>query len=154
MLPLRKVLGTKNPSDMMTKNVPCTTMEVYLNMLNLKFIDGRADIAQQLHSVGEMRCQRNDLDRLHFNNCTMPRDEPTIEDDTVKADQRAKDRHVDSWSKQGQGGRWTRVHRSARRSLFTPFKVAGGPSSKNGVLKRIRITRGKYLNNGKVCLNN
>ena len=53
-MPLRKVLGTKNPSDMMTKNVPCPTMELYLDMLNLKFIGGRAKIAQQLHSVGEI----------------------------------------------------------------------------------------------------
>ena len=55
---------------------------------------------------------------------------------------------MDSWSKEGQGGRWTRVHRSARRALFTPFKVAGGPG-KNCNLKKIRITRGKYFNNNK-----
>ena len=54
LMPLRKVLGTKNPSDMMTKNVPCTTMELYLNMLQLRFASGRAKIAQQLHSMGEM----------------------------------------------------------------------------------------------------
>ena len=64
-------------------------------------------------------------------------------------DQRAEDRHVDSWSKQGQGGRWTRVHRTARRSLFTPSKVAGGPGRLAG-LKKIRITRGRYFNTGKV----
>ena len=49
---------------------------------------------------------------------------------------------MDNWSKQGQGGRWTCVHRTSRRSLFTPFKVSGGPS-KQGGLKKIRITRGK-----------
>ena len=51
---MRKVLGTKNPSDMMTKNVPGPTMELYLDMLNLWFSAGRAKIAQQLHSVGEI----------------------------------------------------------------------------------------------------
>lgn len=183
-MPLKKVLGTKNPSDMMTKNVPCLTLELYFDMLNLKFAGGRAKIAQQLHSVGEIPetaplakahpCvgdlllgkdggQRDarasassgvgvllpevadgsgaerHIDRLHFNNCAMPR---------LPDDQMAEDRHVDSWSKQGQGGRWTRVHRSARRSLFTPSKVAGGPGKLAG-LKKIRITRGRYFNSGK-----
>ena len=53
LMPLRMVLGTKNPSDMMTKNVPCTIMEAYLDMLHLKFVSGRAEIAQQLQSAGE-----------------------------------------------------------------------------------------------------
>ena len=190
-MPLRMVLGTKNPSDMMTKNVPCTTMELYLNMLQLRFASGRAKIAQQLHSMGEMsnhdalvrasleagdpraglsrviggqedprvdaslcvgdpsagltnvlggsgmdRC----IDRLHFNNCHMPRKE---------VDSKAEERHIDSWGKQGQGGRWTRIHRTSRRSLFTPFKVSGGPGKQAG-LKKIRITRGKFFNTGRV----
>ena len=188
LLPLKKVLGTKNPSDMMTKNVPSTAMELYLDMLNLKFEGGRAKIAQKLHSMGEIKGQEGQdsplasahpcvgvqllgkvggqrdaranassgvgdllpevvggsgaerhIDRLHFNNCVMPR---------LIDDQRAEDRHVDSWGKQGQGGRWTRVHRSARRSLLTPSKVAGGPGKLAG-LKKIRITRGRYFNSGK-----
>ena len=32
--------------------------------------------------------------------------------------------------------------------MFTPFKVAGGPSAKTP-LKKIRITRGKYFASGK-----
>ena len=51
-MPLRKALGTKNPSDMMTKNVPSPAMELYLDMLNPKFSGGRAKIAQKLHSMG------------------------------------------------------------------------------------------------------
>ena len=50
--------------------------------------------------------------------------------------------------KDGAGGRWTRIHRTPRRSLFTPFKVAGGPGAKSP-LKKIRITRGKYIASGK-----
>ena len=53
LLPLRKVLGTKNPSDMMTKHVSQSHIEEYINILNLKYAEGRADIAQNLHSVGE-----------------------------------------------------------------------------------------------------
>ena len=61
---------------------------------------------------------------------------------------RAEDRHVDSWGKQGQDGRWTRVHRSARRALFTPFKVAGGPGKRSN-LKRLRVTRGRFFSTGR-----
>ena len=62
--------------------------------------------------------------------------------------ERAEERHVDSWGRDGRGGRWTRIHRSARRALFTPYKVAGGPSSRVP-LKRLRITRGKFVATGK-----
>ena len=66
----------------------------------------------------------------------------------VNKDARAEERHVDSWGKQGQDGRWTRVHRSARRALFTPFKVAGGPGKRSS-LKRLRVTRGRFFSTGR-----
>ena len=62
--------------------------------------------------------------------------------------EKAEDRHVDSWSREGKDGRWTRIHRSGSRALFTPFKDAGGPNAKTP-LKKIRITRGKYFIFGK-----
>jgi hypothetical protein len=37
------------------------------------------------------------------------------------------ERGVDSWSCIWRQGAWTREHRTARRQLFTPFKVIGGP---------------------------
>jgi hypothetical protein len=52
-LPLRKVPGPRNPSDMMTKNVDQAHIDMYLDLLNLRFDIGRADIAQNLHSMGE-----------------------------------------------------------------------------------------------------
>lgn len=64
------------------------------------------------------------------------------------AKDKAADRHVDSWGRERKDGRWTRIHRSARRALFTPFKVAGGPSSKTP-LTNIRITREKFFASGK-----
>jgi hypothetical protein len=60
-MPLRKLLGTKKPSDMMTKNVPCPTMELYPDMLNLKFAGGRAKIPQKLHSMGRTRARRANI---------------------------------------------------------------------------------------------
>ena len=53
LLPLRKVPGRRNPSDMPTKNVDQAHVDLYLDLLNLRFGTGRADIAQNLHSVGE-----------------------------------------------------------------------------------------------------
>ena len=54
-LPLRKVPGLRNPSDMMTKNVDQAHIDTYLDLLNLRFDIGRADIAQNLHSMGEKK---------------------------------------------------------------------------------------------------
>ena len=53
LLPLRKVPGPRNPSDMMTNNVDQAHIGLYLDLLNLRFGTGRADIAQNLHSMGE-----------------------------------------------------------------------------------------------------
>ena len=47
LLPLRKVPGPLNPSDMMTKHVDLAHIEQYMKILYLKFEAGRADIAQQ-----------------------------------------------------------------------------------------------------------
>ena len=181
LLPLRKVPGPRIPSDMMTKIVGQAHIDMYLDILNLRFDIGRADIAQNLHLMGEKieqtkstsallsedlmplrRCGETakgakpissdtgilirtlriifancpeslgELNRLHFESCKMPRSEKN----------KAEDRHVDSWSREGKDGRWTRIHRSGRRALFTPIKVAGGPNAKTP-LKNIRITRGK-----------
>ena len=51
LLPLRKVPGPRNPSDMMTKNVNQAHIDLYLDLLNLRFGMGRADIAQNLFSI-------------------------------------------------------------------------------------------------------
>ena len=181
---------SRNPSDMMTKNVGQAHIDMYLDLLNLRFDIGRADIVQNLHSMGEnieqsvststllsedlmllRRCGNTverakpitsetgiptralrtvfancteaaigQLNRLHFDSCRMPRTEK----------EKAEDRHVDSWSREGKDGRWTRIHRSGRRALFTPFKVAGGPNSKMP-LKKIQRTRGKYFASGSSC---
>ena len=49
LLPLRKVPGPRNPSDMMTKNIAEALMDQYLSQLNLRHVEGRAKAAQQLH---------------------------------------------------------------------------------------------------------
>ena len=52
LMPLRKVLGTQNPSDMMTKHVDQSHIETYLDLLGLRYAEGRAGIAQKLHYMG------------------------------------------------------------------------------------------------------
>ena len=51
---------------------------------------------------------------------------------------------MDSWLSAGAEGVWRQGHRTPRRTLVTPFRVAGGPE-KGVALKKIRVTRGKYL---------
>ena len=53
LLPLRKVPGPRTPSDMMSKNVGQAHIDMYLDLLNLRFDVGRADIAQNLRLMGE-----------------------------------------------------------------------------------------------------
>ena len=55
LVPLNKVPGTRNPSDMMTKNLPVATTEMCVDMLNLEYRAGRADIAKDLHVVRPAR---------------------------------------------------------------------------------------------------
>ena len=100
--------------------------------------------SQELPSKPSM----SNLDRLHFRNCKMRADVEMNGEKAASKDARAEERHVDSWGKQGQDGRWTRVHRSARRALFTPFKVAGGPGKRSS-LKRLRVTRGRFFSTGR-----
>ena len=52
LLPLGKVPGPRNPSDMMTKNVGQAHIDMYFDLPNSRFDVGRADIAQNHHSMG------------------------------------------------------------------------------------------------------
>ena len=47
----------------------------------------------------------------------------------------------DTWVERGKGGAWHREHTTPRVSLFTPYKVAGGPAAKIP-LNNIRFTCG------------
>ena len=71
-----------------------------------------------------------------------------IEDKNKKSKKKpASERHVDSWDESGEHGRWVRVHRTPRRSLFTPHRVAGGPSASD-CLSTKRVTKGTYIRSG------
>ena len=44
---INRIDGKSNISDMMTKNVHFQTTDMYLEMMNMNFKEGRAGIAQQ-----------------------------------------------------------------------------------------------------------
>ena len=48
---------------------------------------------------------------------------------------------ADKWSNRGELQQWSREHSTARRALFTPFKVARGPGRKTKLMK-VRVTEG------------
>ena len=58
LLALCKVLGTVNVSDFMTKNMTSDTILGYLQRMGLENVEGRSDIAQQLHAVCEHLAER------------------------------------------------------------------------------------------------
>ena len=53
LLPIAKIPGPRNPSDLCTKNVPVALLEQYLGQINVHFAEGRAAVAQQLHSMAK-----------------------------------------------------------------------------------------------------
>ena len=134
LLPLVKVPGPRNPADVGTKSISAALMDQHLSQLYLEVAEGRAAIAQQLHAIGRkapafeiaQSASRRD------NRFTKPT---------------AESRHVDSWGSSGANGIWTRMHRSPRRALLTPYKVAGGPDRETR-MKRYRVTIGTYTLSG------
>ena len=134
LLPLRKVPGPRNPSDMGTKHIAVALLDQYLEQLNLQVVAGRAAIAQQLHGLGEGDRQSTCATNAHTA--------------SLKQKNSAADRDADSWTSAGSQGSWIRCHRTSRRSLFTLYKVAGGPD-RDVRLKRYRVTTGTYVSSGK-----
>ena len=51
MIDLTKVAGTKNPADLMTKNLNKDQIDQYVEMLDFHFYDGRSATTAKLHSI-------------------------------------------------------------------------------------------------------
>ena len=110
LVPLTKVDGTKNPSDLLTKHLTVAVIEKHLEFLNLEFREGRAEKAANLHELSRAR-----------------RQEESIKGNKIFS---FEDGRADSWASRGEGGEWCRSHRTPRRALFTPFKIPRGPGRK------------------------
>ena len=186
MLPIAKIPGPRNPSDLCTKNVGVALLEQYLGQMNLHFAEGRAAVAQKLHllarrgltsassgvgdlatglpavigdqtqgrviapprggdpamgllgAIGGSDPQRQQLERHG----------PPSAGGHNKKKKNPEERGVDSWASTGEGGVWRRIHRTPRRSLFTPHRVSGGPGP--GIkLEGTRTTEGFYVASGR-----
>ena len=174
-MPLRKVPGPQNPSDLCTKNVPAALMEQYLAQLQVYHAEGHAAVAQQLHAIGprspviaslgvgvllpgviggrmisvggtaasfrgEPSSVKGSGSVTRRSSGGLRREGPDPEDHSSVPGARDKlarkyrstspeERCVDSCVSAGAGGVWRRAHRTPRRALFTPFRVAGGPEN-------------------------
>ena len=53
ILPIAKIPGPQNPSDLCTKNVAVGLVEQYMRQISVRFEEGRAEVAQKLHAVME-----------------------------------------------------------------------------------------------------
>ena len=112
VVPLENIKGTVNPADLMTKNLTTQVMFEHCESLNLKHVEGRAGIAAKLHSIAKKARQVEANDKL-----------------SILSNEKWDHGGGDAWRCRGAGGVWCRVHRTPRREMFTPYRVAKGPSS-------------------------
>ena len=165
LLPIGKIPGPQNPSDMCTKNVGVALIEQYLKQLNIYYEDGRAQVAQQLHAMGEHSPvlavpQRGTMPggviggRMRSRASTAQRGtKPGVISDSVpgattrRRTRTAEERGVDDWMISGVDSKWKRAHRTPRRALFTPHRVSGGPG-RDIVMDTRRKTEGVYVGTG------
>ena len=131
IIPLTKVDGTKNPSDLLTKHLSVAVIEKHLECLNLQYREGRSEKAAKLHTVAEKPKSVNKIGK-------MKRQEDSVIQQGVFNFEKCKN---DDWAERGENEKWCRWHRNPRRALFTPFKVAGGPGGRTK-LEPTRITEG------------
>ena len=122
LLPLKKVLGTKNPGDLMTKHLSAAIIEFYIEMMGMRHETGRADIAQQLHGISN---QHKSLRKKKSNRQRRTKPPQT----------------ADAWAVRGDDETWVRTHNVPRQSLCTPMKIPGGPTA-SSCLEARRVTRG------------
>ena len=163
LLPIRKVPGPQNPSDLGTKNVPVALLEQYLGQLSVYFETGRAAVAQHLHALREnglagAHPADGDLlpGKVGGKAVSRARASPEVGDLLAwvvggskrgSRQRSAEERCVDSWLASGENGMWKRAHRTPRRALFTPHRVSGGPTRDIMMCTR-RTTRGTYVGTG------
>ena len=112
--------------------------------MHMRFQAGRASKAAQLHAISK-QSERKDFDRS-AEDAGIDRAMMSIGHRTSESWSRiraaANDaRGGDRWKTRGVGGIWHRWHVTPRRTLFTPFRVAKGPS-KDIPIKHNRLTVG------------
>ena len=127
--PISKVPGEDHMADLMTKHLGGNKIKKNIAPMRLRFSEGRASKAAQLHTVLEAPAVPTE-DRARG---------LALWD--LMGDRYEDKRGGDFWKSRGEGGAWQRVHAKPRRALFTPFKVAKGPAS-HEKLNIFRFTKG------------
>ena len=51
MLPLSKVAGGNHPADLMTKNVSIELVQQHMDIMGIRFAEGRSGATAQLHDI-------------------------------------------------------------------------------------------------------
>ena len=131
IIPLTKVDGTKNPSDLLTKHLSVAVIEKHLECLNLQYREGRSEKAARLHVITEKKKSLSKIGKEK-------RQEDNVIQQGVFDFEKCKN---DDWIERGENEKWCRWHRNPRRALFTPFKVARGPGRRTK-LEATRVTEG------------
>ena len=135
ILPVAKVPGEDNIADLMTKHLGAAKIKKNIEMMHMKYVEGRASKAAQLHLVQDVE-----------ETVAEPSDKENDGGDGIALWDCMGDRFIDKrggdfWKSRGECGVWHRIHAKPRRSLFTPYKVAKGPSSSDS-LNGVRFTKG------------
>ena len=116
-LTLHKVHGLANPADLVTKHLNQQSANKHLELLDMWTEGGRADTAPRLDSINAA-----EVDEWTRRPIRCPLASLQIEQVEI-----------------------ARIHRKARRALFTPIKVPGAPAAAE--LTPTRITTGKFIDN-------
>ena len=106
IVPLLKVAGEHDCANLLTKHLVSSVQQRHLDMMNLEFREGRAQIAAQLHAVSRLQPQGE------FEEGGMG----------------------DRWVERGERGIWVRLHRTPLAALFSPKRVPNGPGRKSRLL--------------------
>ena len=144
---VQKVPGEMNPADLTTKHLSVAAIENNTDKMSMVFETGRAAKAAKLHSLqaggdynkcsAEMYNPTNSVDRAM---CSIGKSGGKGSWSAIRRvgnDLRGGDR----WKSRGDKGVWHRWHLTPRVSLFTPYKVAKGPTP-NMSLQASRFTCG------------
>ena len=130
-VPIDKVPGEENPADLTTKHLGAQLIEKNVNKMHLTFEAGRASVAAQLHNLimkesiaADRACSVDSLGQLWSSVGSIRKGNLWKEARKFLGDVRGGDQ----WISRGQHGEWKRLHATPRQSLFTPFRVAKGPS--------------------------
>ena len=128
IVPLAKIPGELNTADLTTKHLTSALIDKNISRMSMSFEGGRAEKAANLHSmrvkldadVGSDGAIDKLLSSIHL-----------VDGQRAWKDIRAAandERGGDRWKSRGSGGTWHRWHTTPRLALFTPYKVAKGPS--------------------------